>query len=57
MEYRYIGIFPIIGKVIDIDMRHLEIIGDLEELISKSLSKLPGKLSKNYQYQKKMTYG
>ena len=23
--------FPIIGKIIDIDMRHLEIIADLEE--------------------------
>ena len=46
---RYIGISIIIGKIIDIDLRLLEIIGDFKSLsISLSLSKVPGKLSINY---------
>ena len=39
-------------QIIDIEIKLPEIIGDLKEL-SISISKLPGKLSKNYCYQKK----
>ena len=47
---RYIGISIIVGKIIDIDMRLLEIIGILKELsILLSSSKVPGILSKNYR--------
>ena len=41
-------------QIIDIEIRLPEIIGDLKELsISISISKLPGKLSKNYCYWQK----
>ena len=44
----------IIGKNIDIDLRHPQIIGDLKKLSAKlSISKLTAKLSKNYRYRKK----
>ena len=54
IEIRYIGIFLIIGKIIDIDIRHPKFIGDLKELSTKlSISKMMGDLSKNYRYRKK----
>ena len=39
-------------QIIDIEIRLPDIISDLKE-ISISISKLPGKLSKNYRYRKK----
>jgi len=43
----------IIGKNIDIGLRHPQIIGDLKKLSAKlSISKLTAKLSKNYRYRK-----
>jgi len=41
-------------QIIDIKIKLPEIIGDLKELsILISISKFPGKLSKNYRYRKK----
>ena len=54
IESQYIGIFLIISIIIDIDMRLPEIVSNLKEL-SILLSKVPGKLSKKYRYQK-ITY-
>ena len=46
-ESWYIGIFPIINKIIDIPRRLPQIIGDLKELSARLLtSKMTGKLSK-----------
>ena len=54
IESRYIGICPIIDKIIDIDRRLPQIIGDFRELSAKlSISKMAGKLSKIYRYRKK----
>jgi len=51
IESPYISIFLIIGKNIGIGLRHPQIIGDFKKLSPKlSISKLPGKLSKNYRY-------
>ena len=53
IESRYIGICQIIGKIIDIGRRLPQIIGDCRELSAKlSISKISGKLSKNYRYRK-----
>ena len=48
MIYRH---FSNYRQIIGIEIKLPEIIGDLKEL-SISISKLPGKLSKNYRYQK-----
>ena len=54
IESRYIGICPIIGKIIDIGQRLPQIIGDFRELSAKlSISKMTGELSKIYRYRKK----
>ena len=54
IESRYIGIWPIIDKIIDIGRRLPQIIGDFGELSAKLLiSKMAGKLSKIYRYRKK----
>ena len=54
IENRYIGICPIIGKIIDIGQRLSQIIGDFRELSAKlSISKMTGELSKIYRYRKK----
>ena len=54
IESRYIGICPIIGKIIDIGQRLPQIIGDFRDLSAKlSISKMTGELSKIYRYQKK----
>ena len=54
IESRYIGICPIIGKIIDIGQRLPQIIGDFRELSAKlSISKKTGELSKIYPYRKK----
>ena len=54
IESRYIGIWPIIDKIIDIGRRLPQIIGDFRELSAKLLiSKMAGKLSKIYRYRKK----
>ena len=54
IESRYIGICPIIDKIIDIGRRLPQIIGDLRELSAKlSISKMTGELSKIYRYRKK----
>ena len=49
---RKIGIFLIIGKNIDIGLRHPQIIGDLKKLLAKlSISKLTANLSKKMTYR------
>ena len=54
IESRYIGICPIIDKIIDIGRRLPQIIGDFRDLSAKlSISKMTGELSKIYQYRKK----
>ena len=54
IESRYIGICPIIDKIIDIGRRLPQIIGDFRELSAKlSISKMTGELSKIYRYRKK----
>ena len=54
IESRYIGICPIIGKIIDIGQRLPQIIGDFRELSAKlSISKMTAELSKIYRYRKK----
>ena len=54
IESRYIGICPIIDKIIDIGQRLPQIIGDFRESSAKlSISKMTGALSKIYQYKKK----
>ena len=54
IENRYIGIFPIIDKIIDIGQRLPQIISDFRELLAKlSILKMTGELSKIYRYQKK----
>ena len=53
IESRYIGIFPIIV----IGRRLPQNIGGLRELSAKLvMSKMPGKLSKNYRYRKKKIF-
>ena len=52
IESRYIGICPIIDKIIDIGQRLPQIIGDFRELSAKlSISKMTEELSKIYRYQ------
>ena len=54
IESRYIGICPIIDKIIDIGRRLPHIIGDFRELSAKlSISKMTRELSKIYCYRKK----
>ena len=54
IESRYIAICPIIDKIIDIDQRLPQIIGDFRELSANlSISKITGELSKTYRYRKK----
>ena len=54
IESRYIGICPIIDKIIDIGRRLPQIIGDFRDLSAKlSISKMTGELSKIYRYRKK----
>ena len=51
---RYIGICPIIEKIIDIGWRLPQIIGIFRELSEKlSISKMTEELSKTYRYRKK----
>ena len=61
IENRYIGIFPIIDKIIDISRRLPQIIGDFRELSAKlsisvkdflKLSAILGNYRQNYQYRK-----
>ena len=53
IESRYIGHFLIIGQIIVIDFTLPQIISDFKELSAKlSISKIYGKLSKNYRYRK-----
>ena len=55
IESRYIGICPIIDKIIDIGGRLPQIIGIFRELSAKlSISKITGELSKIYRYRKKL---
>ena len=55
IENRYISIFPIIDKIIDISRRLPQIISDFRELSAKfSISKMTGELSKIYRYRKKL---
>ena len=57
IESRYIGICPIINKIIDIGRRLPQIIGYFKDLSAKlSISKMTVELSKIYRYRKKMTY-
>ena len=50
IESRYIGICPIIDKIIDIGRRLPQIIGDFWDLSAKlSISKMTGELSKIYR--------
>ena len=54
IESRYIGICPIIDKIIDIGQRLPQIIGDFRDLSAKlSISKMTGELSKIYRYRNK----
>ena len=54
IESRYIGICPIIDKIIDIGRRLPQIIGDFRDLSAKlSISKMTGELSKIYRYRNK----
>ena len=54
IESRYIGICPIIDKIIDIGWRLPQIIGNFRDLSAKlSISKIIGELSKIYRYRKK----
>ena len=54
IESRYIGICPIIDKIIDIGRRLPQIIGDFRELSAKLLiSRMTEELSKIYSYRKK----
>ena len=54
IESRYIGIFPIFYKIIDISRRLPQIIGDLNKLSATlSISKMTGELSRIYRYRKK----
>ena len=51
IESRYIGICPIIHKIIDIGRRLPQIIGDFRELSAKLLiSRMTEELSKIYRY-------
>ena len=53
IESRYIGICPIIDKIIDIGRRLPQIIGNFRDLSAKlSISKMTGELSKIYRYRK-----
>ena len=53
IENRYIGIFPIINKIINIGRRLPRMIGDLKELSAKlSILKMTAELSKIYRYEK-----
>ena len=54
IESRYIAICQIIDKIIDIDERFPQIIGDFRELSAKlPILKITGELSKVYCYRKK----
>ena len=54
IESRYIGICPIIDKIIDIGRRLPQIIGDFRDLSAiLSISKMTGELSKIYRYRNK----
>ena len=58
IDSRYIAICPIIDKIIDIGRRLPQIISDFWDLSAKlSISKMTGKLSKNYRYWKKLLIG